>query len=100
MLTFLSTFGLTLLALLVLASPLFVIAVRERRKDVIRTWGLVAIGIAVFFGGVAVASAQLVEQCFGSAFDECLDIGFHGFMVLVGAVYVILSWVRAGALRE
>ena len=86
-----------LLVLVVLASPLFIIAIREHRVDVVKTWGLVAVGIAIFFGGVAVTSEQLVEQCLNSAYDECLDIGFKGLMVFAGAVYVILAWVRASA---
>jgi len=75
--------------LLVVTTPVFVLA--RRRKRTLLAWKfLVAVGaIGLFAAIAAVGSERLVDNCRDAGNYSCLDAGFTGFLFLIGLIYVI-----------
>lgn len=93
--TFLAVLASVTGGLLICSVPALVVAQRRSRFDVSRRFVRAAVVIGVFFGLAAAASDRLVEECTGSGSIACLDVGYAGLLLLVVAVYLIVSLATA-----
>ncbi|MEA1902378.1 MAG: hypothetical protein U9N56_02510 [Actinomycetota bacterium] len=100
MATFFSTLFVLTGILLIGAAPLFIVAWRTGQPKVARKYAIAAGVIGAIFGLLALGSQLLVDQCVAAGNTQCLDSGFKGFMLLVGAGYVITAWIRSADLRD
>ena len=93
--TFLIHFAQIAVITLVLAAPVFWVAWRQGRRDLVRKFLVTGLAIAVLFGVVGWTSETLVNQCIEAGNTQCYDAGFRGFEVVVGGGYVLFSWFKA-----
>ncbi len=81
--------------LLVLGSPVFVVAQRRDRKETARGF-LIASGIVgLLCAIIAVGSERLVSQCEAAGNPSCLDSGAKGLQLVLVGGYVLAAWVIA-----
>ncbi len=87
-------------AALVLGTPLFRIARRKGRPEVIRRFVIGAASIGLFCGLVAAGSERLVSQCEVAGNPTCIDYGAAGFQIFALFGYALVAVGSALTLRR
>ncbi len=87
-------------AALVLGTPLFLMARRKGRPEVLRKFVIGAAGIGLFCGLVAAGSERLVNRCDAAGNPTCIDYGAAGFQVFALVGYALVAFGSALALRR
>lgn len=80
-----------------LATPVFVVAWKRRRRDTIRTFAIGAIAIGALCGVIAHVSEVQVNQCLDAGAGECIDWGAAGMQFTLVLVFVLFAWAIATA---
>ena len=75
--------------LLVVGTPVFVMASRRGRKPLATKFFIAAVAIGFFFAVASAGSERLIGSCRAAGNYSCLDAGYTGFLFLVGLIYVI-----------
>ena len=88
------------IAALVLGTPLFLMARRKGRPELLRKFVIGAAGIGLFCGLVAAGSERLVNQCDAAGNPTCIDYGGAGFQVFALFGYALVAFGSALALRR
>lgn len=91
----LTTFLLVGGGLLLAAVPVFVVARLKDEPQLIRSFGLGAVGIAILCAAVAAGSERQVAQCLDAGNSDCIDSGAAGLQLLMIVLYVITAWSTA-----
>lgn len=81
--------------LLVLATPLFVLAWKKERIGTVRNFAIVAAGIGVLCGSLAGISERQVAQCLAVGNAECFDSGTAGLQLVFIGFYTLIAWFTA-----
>ena len=100
MITLIIAFFLFGVAALVLGTPLFLMARRKGRPEVIRRFVIGAAGIGLFCGLVAAGSETLVNQCEVAGNPTCIDYGGTGFQIFALSGYALGAIGSALTLRR
>jgi TM2 domain-containing membrane protein YozV len=87
-------------AALVLGIPLFLMAHRKGRPEVLRKFFVGAAGIGLFCGLVAAGSERLLNQCDAAGNPTCIDYGGAGFQVFALIGYALVAFGSALYLRQ
>lgn len=96
MLSFLTTVGLYVGALLLCSLPTVVVAGRDSYYRVTaRKFLLAALAAGLVCGLVVASSNRLVEQCRNAGNTQCFDSGATGLVTLVIIAFLATSVVRA-----
>lgn len=90
-----SVFITSLLAMLILAVPLFLVAGRRKRMNVVVRFVGIALLLALLLTGVSITSNSLVQRCEEAGNNNCVDYGGAGVQFLIVASFAVASWVRA-----
>jgi hypothetical protein len=81
--------------LLVLGTPLWLVAWRTKRKTTIRNFLIGAGAVGLLIGLLAGASERQVLQCFDAGNSDCVDAGTAGLRLLFIILYVVSAWSAA-----
>jgi len=87
-------------AALVLGTPLFLMARRKGRPEILRRFFIGAAGIGLFCGLVSARSERLVNQCEVAGNPTCIDYGAVGFQIFALFGYALGAIGSALTLRR
>lgn len=93
--TFLGTSTQALAIMLILGSPLFIVAGKLRRTNVMVKFLGIAIILAALIAGMEATSDLLVERCRESGNTGCMDYGASGGWVIAVGGFTAAAWIRA-----
>lgn len=83
------------LGLLILATPLFVMAWRRDRPATIRNFAIAAAVIGIASGSLAGISDRQTAQCLDAGLPDCFDSGTAGLQLLFIGIYLFAAWFAA-----
>ena len=95
MLTFLGTFLLVTVVLLVCSIPVFVVCLRRGQTLTPRRFAVAAVLLGLVAGALESGSDLLVERCLAAGNSACFDYGGTGLMILLFVGFLFVSSTRA-----
>lgn len=98
--TFVSTLLLFLLLLAVLATPLWVTAIRRQRRTTVKNFAIGAAVVAIVCGLLAQISERQVQQCEAAGNPTCVDYGTSGLQMVMVFFFVVAAWWSAYSISK
>lgn len=81
--------------LLILATPLFVMAWSRQRTTTVRNFAIAAALVGAACGSLAGISDRQVTQCLDAGVADCIDSGSAGLQLLFIGLYLVVAWFTA-----
>lgn len=94
----LSTFLIVTGVMLVLGSPLFVVAWRHKRTTTTRNFLIGALTVGVLCAVLSGVSERQVGQCQSAGNPDCIDSGAVGLQLVMVGIYVLATWIAAASI--